>query len=140
MHNLRLVAAAYAVIIGLVTLLNYIPGLTDAEGRAFGIFALDTFDDALHFASAAWAGLAAWLSARASKIFLRAFGSLYFLDGLMGLAVGSGFLDFGILVHGVVDLPIGFKILANFPHIALGGIAVAASVVLDRQPQPAMSS
>lgn len=140
MDSLRYVAAGYAVILGAVTLLNYIPGLTDEEGRSFGIFALDTFDDALHFASAAWAGLAAWLSARASKIFLRVFGSLYFLDGLMGLAVGSGFLDFGILVHGVQDLPIGFKILANLPHIALGGFAVAASIVLDRRPRPALST
>jgi hypothetical protein len=39
--------------------LNYIPGLTDAEGRAFGVFALDIFDDRLHVASAAWAGIAA---------------------------------------------------------------------------------
>ena len=31
---------------------NYVPGLTDAEGRAFGIFALDIYDDALHVASA----------------------------------------------------------------------------------------
>ena len=29
--------------------LTYIPGLTDTEGRAFGIFALDVFDDSLHF-------------------------------------------------------------------------------------------
>ncbi len=32
--------------------LNYIPGLTDAQGRAFGVFALDLYDDALHVASA----------------------------------------------------------------------------------------
>ena len=140
MHRLRIVAACYAVILALVGLLNYIPNLTDAEGRAFGIFALDSFDDALHFASAAWAALAAWLSARASKIFLRIFGTLYLLDGLLGLAVGSGFLDLGILVHGIQDLPLGFKILANFPHIALGGFAVAASIVLNRPVERAVST
>ncbi|WP_204321680.1 hypothetical protein, partial [Streptococcus pneumoniae] len=71
-----------------VTLINYLPGLTDAQGRAFGIFALDIYDDSLHFASAAWAAISAWLSTRASLIFLRIFGVLYCLDGLMGLAFG----------------------------------------------------
>ena len=61
------------------------------------MFALDIFDDLLHVASAAWAGIAAALSARASKIFLRYFGLLYLTDGLLGLATGSGYLDLGIM-------------------------------------------
>jgi hypothetical protein len=66
--------------------LNYVPGLTDAEGRAFGVFALDTFDDLLHIASAAWAGIAAFTSSRAARYFLLYFGILYLTDGLLGLA------------------------------------------------------
>lgn len=128
----RKIAATYAVILGLVTLINYLPGLTDAQGRAFGIFALDIYDDSLHFASAAWAAISAWLSTRASLIFLRVFGVLYCLDGLMGLAFGSGYLDLGILIYGVLDLPFFFKILANTPHIALGGLAALAGFALGR--------
>jgi hypothetical protein len=116
------------VVLLAVSMLNYIPGLTDAEGRAFGIFALDVFDDALHVASGLWAGVSAFTSSRASRIFLRYFGILYLLDGLLGLAAGSGFLDLGIINHGVLDLPLTFKILANLPHIAGGGFAVFASV------------
>ncbi|WP_439573236.1 hypothetical protein [Phreatobacter sp.] len=126
----RKVAALYAVILGIVTLLNYIPGLTDAQGRAFGIFALDIYDDALHFGSALWAAVAAFLSTRASVLYLRVFGVLYCLDGLLGLATGSGYLDLGILVYGVQNLPFGFKILANLPHIALGGVAAFVGFVL----------
>jgi hypothetical protein len=111
---------------------NYIPGLTDAEGRAFGVFALDIFDDMLHFASAGWALIAAWLSRRASVIFLQTFGTLYLLDGLLGLATGSGYLDLGILRYGVVSMPIGFKILANLPHLALGGFGAFAGFLLPR--------
>ena len=107
--------------------LNYIPGLTDSEGRAFGVFALDIYDDGLHVASALWAGLAAYLSTRAARIFLLYFGLLYLTDGLLGLAAGSGYLDLGIVNHGVVDLPLTFKILANLPHIGGGGFAVFAS-------------
>lgn len=133
MDIIRKIAWGYALVLGLVGLTNYIPGLTDASGRAFGIFALDIFDDALHFASAAWAGVAAYLSRRASEIFLRTFGALYLADGLMGLAVGSGYLDLGIFIYGVQNLPFIFKVLANLPHITLGAVAVYSGFVLARK-------
>ena len=66
----------------------------------------------------------------ASVSFLKLFGTLYGLDGLFGLVTGSGYLDLGILIHGVQNLPFGFKILANLPHLALGGFAVLAGFVL----------
>lgn len=133
MDMMRRIAFVYAVILGLVTLLNYIPGLTDAQGRAFGIFALDIYDDALHFASAAWAGIAAYLSRNAAVTFLKIFGTLYFLDGLMGLALGSGFLDLGILTYGVQKMPFTFKVLANLPHLTLGGFGMLAGFVLSKR-------
>lgn len=129
----RWIALGYAGALGLAGLLNYIPGLTDADGRAFGIFALDIYDDLLHFASAGWALVAAWLSRRASIVFLQIFGILYLLDGLLGLITGSGYLDLGILIYGVQTLPLSFKILANLPHIALGGFAVFSGFVLPKK-------
>jgi len=126
--RLRWIALVYMLILLSAASLNYIPGLTDAEGRAFGVFALDIFDDALHVASAIWAGVAAALSTRASRIFLRYFGLLYLTDGLLGLATGSGYLDLGILNHGIQDLPLLFKVLANLPHIGGGSFAVFASL------------
>jgi len=136
MDPIRLIAAAYCVALLIVTSLNYVPGLTDAQGRAFGIFALDIYDDALHFASAAWAGIAAAVSRRASETYFKVFGTLYLLDGLMGLVTGSGYLDLGILIYGWQSLGLGFKILANLPHIALGGFAAFTGFVLARR-QPA---
>lgn len=133
MTTIRGIALAYAIVLGLVTTLNYIPGLTDADGRVFGIFALDLYDDLLHFGSAAWAGAAAWVSTRACVIYFKVFGSLYLLDGLLGLATGSGYLDLAILVYGVQPLPLQFKLLANLPHIALGGFAAYAGFVLARR-------
>jgi hypothetical protein len=118
------IALGYVVALSGAAALNYIPGLTDDQGRAFGIFALDIFDDALHAASALWALAAALISVRAARMFLLIFGPLYLLDGLMGLAVGSGYLDLGIFTNGVLDLPFTFKIMANAPHIALGGFAL----------------
>jgi Domain of unknown function (DUF4383) len=123
---MRALAFLYAVVLLAVGLLNQVPGVTDAEGRVFGIFELDIFDDLLHLASAAWAGLAAAVSRRASITFLRVFGLLYLADGVLGLATGSGYLDLGILVWGVQDLPLTFRIMANTPHLLLGGMATLA--------------
>ena len=133
MDRIRVIAIGYAVALLIAAALNYIPGLTDAQGRAFGIFALDIFDDLLHLASAAWAAAAAYWSRSASISFLKLFGTLYCLDGLLGLATGSGYLDLGILINGVVSMPFGFKILANLPHIALGGFAIFAGFVLAKR-------
>jgi hypothetical protein len=127
MSKLRLIAALYTMALLFAAALNYIPGLTDAQGRAFGIFALDIYDDSLHLASALWAAIAAYLSVRASRFFLFYFGLLYFIDGLLGLITGSGYLDLGIVNYGIQDLPFGFKILANLPHLFLGGVAIVSS-------------
>ena len=124
----RKLAFVYFVVLLFVAALNYIPGVTDGQGRTFGIFALDIYDDSLHLASGLWALGAALTSARAAKLFLTLFGALYLADGAMGLAVGSGYLDLGIFTWGVQDLPFGFKVLANLPHIGLGGIALAAGL------------
>lgn len=132
MTSSQKIAAGLAVALAFAGSLNYIPGLTDEEGRSFGIFALDIYDDALHFVSAAWAAIAAWLSHKAAKSFLFYFGALYFADGLMGLITGSGYLDLGIINYGWQDLDFSFKILANLPHLGLGGIALGSALFVDR--------
>ena len=128
----RTTAFIYFVVLALVAALNYIPGVTDEDGVAFGIFALDIFDDSLHAASALWAFVAAILSTRAARLFLLIFGALYLGDGTLGLITGSGYLDFGIFNNGVLDLPFGFKVMANLPHIGLGAIALVVGLIGPR--------
>lgn len=127
----KLALGYFVVLLGAASL-NHVPGVTDADGVAFGVFALDFFDDALHAASATWALVAALVSARAARLFLILFGALYLGDGLLGLITGSGYLDFGIFTYGVQDLDFGFKILANLPHIGLGGFALASGLLFGR--------
>ena len=132
MNRLRLVATLYFLVLLFAASLNYLPFIPVVDGKTFGIFALDIYDDALHLASALWAGVAAWLGARASRTFLAAFGILYFADGLLGLVTGSGYLDLGIVNYGIQDLPFSFKILANLPHLGLGGLAVLAAYLFRK--------
>lgn len=133
MDLVRTTALGLAAALAFAALLNYVPGLTDAQGRAFGVFALDIYDDALHMGSAIWAAVAAFTSRRAAEIFLKVFGTLYFLDGLMGLAVGSGYLDLGIFLQGVQSYPLMFRIMANAPHLLLGGIGMLSGFLLARR-------
>lgn len=133
MTILRYICFGYFVSLAFAAALNYIPGLTDDQGRSFGIFALDIFDDSLHAVSALWALIAGLLSHRASRVFLIYFGAAYFGDGLLGLITGSGYLDFGIFNNGIVDYPFVFKILNNLPHLFLGGFAVVSVWLWDKR-------
>lgn len=127
MTRLQKISLGYAFVLFGAAALNYIPGLTDAEGRAFGVFALDLFDDGLHVASGLWALVAALMSNRAARHFLTWFGAIYLGDGLLGLLTGSGYLDAGIFLYGIQDYTVPFKIAANAPHILLGGCAFIAA-------------
>jgi hypothetical protein len=105
---------------------DYIPAFIDAEGRVFGLFQLDIYKDALHVASGLWAATAAALSRRASILFLRIFGVLYFFDGVVGALTGSGYLDLSIWTIGVRNVSAAVKLLSSLPHLGLGGFAIVA--------------
>ena len=130
MDRVRAFGWAYFVMFMGIVALDFVPAFVDAEGRLFGLFTLDFYDNALHFASGAWAGIAAWLGRNPTRTYFRIFGPLYFLDGLMGLALGSGYLDFGIFIYGVLDLSLTIRFLANLPHLLIGGIAAFVGYVL----------
>ena len=133
MTTLRIIAFGYFVALMVAASLNYIPGLTDEDGLAFGIFALDIFDDSLHVASALWALAAGLISHRASRIFLLLFGALYLGDGVFGFFTGYGYLDLGIFTNPSEGMSFTVvRVLANLPHLALGGFALFAGLKLDR--------
>ena len=127
MTNLQKLSLGYFVALMIAASLNYIPCLTDEDGLAFGIFALDIYDDALHVASALWALVAVLMSHRAAQTFLILFGLAYLGDGVFGFFTGYGYLDLGIFTNASagVDMSLS-RVLANLPHLALGGIAVWA--------------
>lgn len=127
MTFLQKLCIAYFVVLMLAASLNYIPGLTDDNGLAFGIFALDIFDDALHVASAMWALIVGLMSHRAARTFMILFGLAYLGDGVFGFFTGYGYLDLGIFTNASAGLDFSLgRVLANVPHLALGAIAVWA--------------
>ena len=133
MDIVRKLGFAYFFLFVFVVVLGYIPGVNDASGKMFGLFELDLYDDSLHLFSGIWAGVAAWMSSRAATLYFKLFGVLYFLDGVMGLFLGSGYLDFGIFIYGVLDLPLTTRIFANLPHLGIGGFAIYAGFFLSKR-------
>ncbi|MEM9433862.1 MAG: hypothetical protein AAGA12_08065 [Pseudomonadota bacterium] len=133
MTLLSKICLAYFGVLMAAASLNYIPGLTDENGLAFGIFALDIFDDALHVASALWALAAGLLSQKAARGFLVIFGILYLGDGVFGFFTGYGYLDLGIFTNPSAGLSFTLvRVLANLPHILLGAIALWSGLRLER--------
>lgn len=134
MNWARRLCLIYAAILLAVAAINYIPGLTDPEGLAFGIFALDPFDDALHLVSAIWAFLAGLISLRTARVFLIVFGLAYLADGIFGIFTGWGFLDFAIFTNDSLGPSFtSLRLAANAPHIGLGGIALMGGLISVRQ-------
>ena len=137
MDRVRAFGWAYFLMFILIAAIDFVPAFTDDAGRLFGLFTLDLYDNSLHLASGLWAGAAAFWSAGAARAYFRLFGPLYFLDGLMGLAVGSGYLDGGIFLYGMLDLPLQIRFFANLPHLLIGGIAIWVGYRLARDPAAA---
>lgn len=120
----RIAALLLGAALLFAALTDYIPAFIDSEGRVFGLFHLDIYKDALHVASGLWA-LAAAYTRRSAVFFLRVFGTLYFLDGVMGAFTGSGYLDLSIFIDGVRNVSAVVKILSSLPHLALGAFGIA---------------
>jgi hypothetical protein len=133
LHVMQKWAWVYALLFFLVVAVGYVPGFTNAEGALFGLFSIQLVDDALHLGSAIWAALAAWRSAYASTLYFKLFGTIYFLDGVVGLIFGQAFLDGGIFINGPASLDFMTRLATNIPHLVIGGTAVVLGFVVARR-------
>jgi hypothetical protein len=133
MDIIRLCAWGFAAALAVVVAVGYVPAFIDQNNMILGLFKRTWYADGLHLVSAAWAAIAAMSSRSASESFFKIFGPLYFLDGVMGLVTGSGYLDFGIFINGWLNLPLATRIFANLPHLFLGGVASFVGYVLTRR-------
>jgi len=130
---IRKLAWAYAAMFIITVALGYIPGFTNQDGQLFGLFSLQLHDDILHLASGIWAATAAWLSTRSSILYFKIFGVMYSLDGILGLLTGLGYLDGGIFLYPNPNIDLMTRILANLPHILIGGLAVEIGYLISRR-------
>jgi hypothetical protein len=133
LHPMQKWAWTYAALFFGVVAIGYVPAFNDAGGNLFGLFSLQLVDDALHAGSGIWAALAAWRSAYASTLYFRLFGTVYFLDGVVGLIFGRAYLDGGLFIDGPAPLDFMTKVATNLPHLIIGGTAVILGFVVARR-------
>lgn len=126
------IAFVYSLSFFLIVSLNYIPGIHDEDGLMFGLFKLDLIDDVVHMGSAIWALIAGLYSLNATIFYFRWFGTIYLLDGLVGIFIGKGLLDFSIFSSNVVVAELATRIAANVPHVLLGGSMVVIGFILSK--------
>ena len=131
--RVQMLAFVYSFLLLVVVAMNYIPSIHDENGLMFGLFKLDPIDDALHLGSAIWACLAALHSKNAVLFYFRWFGLAYFMDGVLGLLIGKGYLDLGIFLQPLAVADWSTRLGLNIPHLMIGGSAMLIGFVLSKK-------
>lgn len=103
-----------------IVILSHWPGLTDAEGRLLGFFAIDPVDDVFHLLSGLLAGFCAFWSHRWSVNYFKFAGIPYLIDAITGLLFGVESLNGDIFTEGIhgPDFTI-HGLVVNLPHILI---------------------
>src|SRR4051794_8083021 len=98
--------------------LSHWPGLTGADGKLLGLFAIDPVDDIFHLLSGLAAGVVAWKSHRWAVNYFKYAGIPYAIDGITGLFFGVETLNGEIFTQGLQQGDLSVQnFLRNLPHI-----------------------
>lgn len=114
--------------------LNYLPFLFGADGKMVGGFDLGAEANLLHVLSGMWALTALWYSRNAMLYYFRLFGTVYFLDGVIGVIAGKAFLNLNLLdPHTHAHAEMSVRLLLNAPHLTIGGLAMVIGFILFKK-------
>jgi hypothetical protein len=100
-------AWGFAALFLSVYLLDYVPGIMDANGLMFGLFQMTSIVDLGHLGAGTLAVIGALISAKASRIYFWVLGVWYSIDVVTYFA---GHLS---------KIPLTKIILVNLPHILI---------------------
>ncbi len=119
-----------------VVAIGHVPAFNDAQGRLFGLFTLDIYDDSLHLASGLWAAGAGLVVARCGAHLFSHLRPALFPRRRDGLLPRPG-LPRSRHFPLRADRPPAFdRFFANLPHLVIGGFAAYVGYRLSR-PRPA---
>jgi hypothetical protein len=90
-----------------VYLLDYVPGIMDANGLMFGLFQMTRIVDLGHLGAGTLAVIGALISARAARIYFWLLGLWYSIDVIT------------YFVSHLHRIPLTKNILVNMPHILI---------------------
>lgn len=116
---------SYIILFFILAGMNFFPFLFRADGMMIGGFNLAAEANILHVASGMWAATALWWSRVAMRRYFQLFGTVYFLDGVVGVLAGKAFLNLNLFdphTHAHADMAV--RLLLNIPHLVIGGLAM----------------
>lgn len=133
-RTLRIWAWAYTAGFLGIFIICHTPGLSDADGRLFGLFKIDPIDDFVHLLSGIAGALIAWRWTRAIPAYFIVVGVLYDLDAVVGMTMSRGLLDLSVfkLGPGGPDFSVTNWLL-NLPHIVLATLALVIGIAAAKR-------
>jgi hypothetical protein len=111
-NMLRNAAKVFGVVLLLIGVLGFVPGLTD-DNHLLGIFHVDFLHNLVHLATGAAALMAARTSEAASRKYFQVFGVVYGLVTLLGFMSGDKDV-LGVMANNMADnlLHLGITVLS----------------------------
>ena len=105
------------------------PGISDEQGRLFGLFRIDPIDDFVHLLSGIAGAVVASRAHALIPAYLLTVGILYNFDALVGMTMSRGLLDLSVfkLGPGASDFSLNNWLL-NLPHIVLATLALVVGI------------
>ena len=105
------------------------PGISDDQGRLFGLFRIDPIDDFVHLLSGIAGAIVAWKGQRYIPAYFVVIGVLYNLDAAVGMTMSRGLLDLSVFTLGPAGADFSVtNWLLNLPHIVLATLALVIGV------------
>src|SRR5687767_2409553 len=95
-HRLRTLAWWYTAGFLGIFVICHTPGVSDSEGRLFGLFKIDPIDDVVHLLSGIAGALVAWRWTGLIPAYFIVVGILYDLDAAVGMTMSRGLLDLSV--------------------------------------------
>lgn len=125
-------AWGFAALFLAVYLLDYVPGIMDANGLMFGLFHMTRIVDLGHLAAGALAIIGALAGPRVARIYFYVLGTWYSIDVVT------------YFIAHLRSISLTTNFLVNLPHILILGAAFWIATRVDRtraaQPVPAASA
>ena len=108
-----------------VYLLDYVPGIMDANGLMFGLFHMTRVVDLGHLGAGALGVIGALISARAARIYFYVLGIWYLIDVLV------------YFFSHLQQISLKTNFLVNLPHILIFIAAFWIATKVSREPTEA---
>ena len=86
---IKKLATVFGVVLLLVGILGFVPGVTNSDGMLLGIFHVNALHNIIHLLSGAVALYAGMTSAKTSKMYFQVFGIIYLLVAILGFVYGD---------------------------------------------------